>query len=337
MGAFGKSGFLGDKLFNGFSYLFGFGYYLIPLMLALLGFAFIKDFEKKISLYKLGAGLLCFLSALTLLDEWFAGKGGTIGGLISKPMLALLGSFSSTVILLAFVLISVLVIFDTHLQSDALLFWQKLIRRKEKKGVDLNTNNIDEPNIKLPEEIKTEKIDPREHAEQQKVKKQKSDEDELFTAAIIIKNRAYTPPPLSLLETDSGKPGVGDIKANANIIKRTLQNFGIDVEMDEITIGPTVTRYSLKPAEGVKLSKIVGLQDNLALALAAQTIRIEAPIPGKSLVGIEVPNTSKTAVGLGSMLGSKDFQNQTNLYLFQSAKMSAGKPCSMTWQKCPTF
>jgi S-DNA-T family DNA segregation ATPase FtsK/SpoIIIE len=105
-----------------------------------------------------------------------------------------------------------------------------------------------------------------------------------------------------------GKPGVGDIKANANIIKRTLQNFGINVEMDEISIGPSVTRYALKPAEGVKLSRIVGLHNDLALALAAHPIRIEAPIPGKSLVGIEIPNSTKTTVGLGTLLGSEEFQ-----------------------------
>src|SRR5690606_37583887 len=90
-------------------------------------------------------------------------------------------------------------------------------------------------------------------------------------------------------------------------IKRTLQNFGILVEMDEISIGPSVTRYALKPAEGVKLSKILGLQNNLELALAAHPVRIEAPIPGKSLVGIEVPNTQKSTIGLGSLLGEDDY------------------------------
>ena len=93
-----------------------------------------------------------------------------------------------------------------------------------------------------------------------------------------------------------------------NIIKRTLQHFGIEVEMDEITIGPTVTRYALKPAEGVKLSRIVGLQNDIALALAAHPIRIQAPIPGKSLVGIEIPNRVKTTVGLGNIVSSPEFQ-----------------------------
>src|SRR3989338_4505091 len=83
----------------------------------------------------------------------------------------------------------------------------------------------------------------------------------------------YTPPPLSLLERDKGRPGVGDIKANANIIKRTLQNFGIVVELDEISIGPSVTRYAIKPAEGVKLARIVGLKRELSLALAVDPLR----------------------------------------------------------------
>jgi len=118
----------------------------------------------------------------------------------------------------------------------------------------------------------------------------------------------YQLPPIDLLENDSGKPTVGDVRANANIIKRTLQNFGIEVEMGEICIGPTVTQYTLKPAEGVKLSRITALQNDLSLALAAHPLRIEAPIPGKSLVGIEVPNKSVALVKLRNMLSSEEFQ-----------------------------
>jgi len=118
----------------------------------------------------------------------------------------------------------------------------------------------------------------------------------------------YSPPPISILSKDHGKPSVGDVKASANTIKRTLQNFGISVEMDEVSIGPTVTRYAMKPAEGVRLAKIMSLQSNLELALAATPIRIEAPIPGKSLVGIEVPNTTKSTLGLASLLSHSDYQ-----------------------------
>ena len=127
-----------------------------------------------------------------------------------------------------------------------------------------------------------------------------------------------------MLDRDKGKPEVGDIKANANIIKRTLQNFGINVEMDEVSIGPSVTRYSLKPAEGVRLQKILGLQNNLELALAAHPVRIEAPIPGKSLVGIEVPNTKKATVGLGSLLSDNAFQGDTRPLLVALGRDIAG-------------
>ncbi len=140
----------------------------------------------------------------------------------------------------------------------------------------------------------------------------------------LMSQKPYNPPPLDLLETDKGKPGVGDIKANSNLIKRTLQNFGIDVEMDEISIGPSVTRYAMKPAEGVKLSKIVALQNNLALALAAQSLRIEAPIPGKSLVGIEIPNTVKTMVGLGTLLGNNEFTDSSKPLLVALGKGVSG-------------
>ena len=99
-------------------------------------------------------------------------------------------------------------------------------------------------------------------------------------------------PALDFLEKDKGQPTSGDIKANINIIKRTLDNFGLEVEMAEVNVGPTVTQYTLRPAQGIKLSRITALQNDLALALAAHPLRIEAPIPGRSLVGIEIPNAT---------------------------------------------
>jgi S-DNA-T family DNA segregation ATPase FtsK/SpoIIIE len=145
----------------------------------------------------------------------------------------------------------------------------------------------------------------------------------------------YTPPPLSLLGADFGKPGVGDIKANANIIKRTFINFGISVEMDEVSVGPTVTRYAIKPAEGVRLSKIISLQNNLELALASHPVRIEAPIPGKSLVGIEVPNASKAMVGLGGVLGSPEWSSHNKPLLAALGRDISGTPHYVNIAKMP--
>ena len=145
----------------------------------------------------------------------------------------------------------------------------------------------------------------------------------------------YNPPPLSILGADRGKPGTGDIKANANIIKRTFQNFGIHLEMDEVSVGPTVTRYAVKPAEGVRLSKIVSLANNLELALAAHPVRIEAPIPGKSLVGIEVPNTTKAMVGLGGLLSSSEWTESTKPLLAALGRDIAGTPHYVNIAKMP--
>ncbi|MCX6798363.1 MAG: DNA translocase FtsK, partial [Candidatus Falkowbacteria bacterium] len=107
------------------------------------------------------------------------------------------------------------------------------------------------------------------------------------------KNKIKIDIPLELLNNKFSKAIGGDTAANALKIKKTLENFGIEVEMGEIKVGPTVTQYAFKPAEGIKLSHITTLNNDLSLALAAHPLRIEAPIPGQSLVGIEVPNKAK--------------------------------------------
>lgn len=148
-------------------------------------------------------------------------------------------------------------------------------------------------------------------------------EKEGFSAnKILFKNKSFTKEaddykgfPIDILaEKASGKNTGGlskeDLGATSNIIKKTLENFNINVEMKDINIGPTVAQYTLKPAEGVKLSKIVSLQNDLALSLAAHPIRIEAPIPGKSLVGIEVPNKSIATVRLRNLLEDAKYKNQ---------------------------
>jgi S-DNA-T family DNA segregation ATPase FtsK/SpoIIIE len=234
-------------------------------------------------------------------------------------------------------------IFDDGLEFGLLLKRIWMFIKREKTSEIENIENVVEEKEK--KEVKEE--EPQEEAEEEKqtVKekmkkalgiKKEDDEEEM-----PIRERkgglisTYTPPPLSLLEEDQGKPNTGDIKANANIIKRTLQNFGIEVEMDEITIGPTVTRYALKPAEGVKLSRIVGLQNDLALSLAAHPIRIEAPIPGKSLVGIEIPNKSKSIVGLATLLGDDKFQHSAKPLTIALGRSIGGKPVFGNLAKMP--
>lgn len=123
------------------------------------------------------------------------------------------------------------------------------------------------------------------------------------------KNSKWKFPPVDILEKSSGVAKGGDVDLNAQLIQDALRNFGIEVEKGEIKTGPSVTQYSFRPAVGVKISKILALQNDLSLALAAP-IRIEAPIPGKSMIGIEVPNKSSSFVRLRSILESKDFKNR---------------------------
>ena len=266
--------------------------------------------------------VLLFLSGLGLVDILFSAKGGVMGDLISRPLVALFDTYASIVILLALVVVSILIIFDTAIKFDLSSIKEKFSNKKEGDEDELEmkdsetqavTNAIEQVNQDREEDVRPTPKESKSPAGG-------------FVPMIIKKSgKKWTPPPLSLLEKDRGKPGVGDIKANANLIKRTLQNFGIVVEMDEISIGPSVTRYALKPAEGVKLSKILGLQNNLELALAAHPVRIEAPIPGKSLVGIEVPNTSKSTIGLGSLLSEKEFGESDKDLLSALGKDIAGK------------
>jgi len=130
--------------------------------------------------------------------------------------------------------------------------------------------------------------------------------------------------PLSLLNGKRGKPTSGDIDESKKVIKKSLENFGIPVEMATVSVGPTVTQYTFRPAEGVKLSRITNLSNDLALALAAHPIRIEAPIPGKALVGVEVPNQTKAVVCLKEILVSKNYSERKNNQQIALGKDVAG-------------
>lgn len=132
-------------------------------------------------------------------------------------------------------------------------------------------------------------------------------------------------PPLELLAASDAKGGGGDIEQGKDIIVRTLKHFHIDVEPGEVQVGPTVTQYTFRPAVGVKISSITPLAQDLALALAAQHIRIEAPIPGKSLIGVEVPNKAKVNVRLRELLQSREFRERHSNLMIVLGQDVSGK------------
>lgn len=323
MSAFDMAGVVGEFSYKILYYLLGVGYALLPVLFVLLGSSFIKSETPDIGVARTISGFMFLLSGLGMIDIASQNHaGGFLGRLLSTPLIALFDTYASIVFLGALLIISLLIMFDT--KPDFINFfkniWNFITRKKEPlegradEGIE-DTEEEDEEEFSplLDEEgagggDSKKKSPPRPTGTPPPQGGDEYDEMPIKKRTSGLSS-TYVPPPLSLLEEDKGKPNTGDIKANANIIKRTLQNFGIEVEMDEITVGPTVTRYALKPAEGVKLSRIVGLQSDLALALAAHPIRIEAPIPGKSLVGIEIPNKIKSTVGLATLLADSNFQN----------------------------
>jgi S-DNA-T family DNA segregation ATPase FtsK/SpoIIIE len=207
----------------------------------------------------------------------------------------------------------------------------------EAASIKLSKEEKEKIRIRKIEKIKDdefEKITINEYPEEsQKPKKKVIEEYEEETVDVL--EERYESPPLNLYEEDKGKPSAGDNKANAQTIKRTLQNFQISVEMDEVSVGPTVTRYTLKPAQGVKLSKIAGLDKNLAMDLSTTSIRIEAPIPGKSLVGIEIPNRIKATLGIGTLFGNPQIQEEASPLIIALGKDINGKPVFVPLSKMP--
>jgi S-DNA-T family DNA segregation ATPase FtsK/SpoIIIE len=345
----GGAGVAGTYLYTFFSLLLGVGYYLIPALSFILAVSLGSEKKEEEESGHRGLGsLLFFLGGIVLLELIVPGNGGSIGHYLTLPLVYFFGAQASYLVVLAVLIISFLILFELPLGLNRISFssvTQTIKKLFTKKGeateiaspieapkdleavVNKAVEAIGEESKALPvhEEV-THQVE--EALEEEPIVREGFTGEQVSSGGSPLfpfQATTFNPPPLSLLEVDRGKPGVGDIKANANIIKRTLQNFGIAVEMDEISIGPTVTRYAMKPAEGVRLQKIVALQQNLELALAAYPVRIEAPIPGKSLVGIEVPNSTKSIVGLGSMLQSPEFAQSDKPLLMALGRGITGK------------
>src|SRR3989339_113515 len=306
-------------------------------------------------------------------DMWqraLDGHGGGVFGMLAWPLKTYLGSVAGIVILIGMVAVSVFLIFNTSLTAFVMLnrklfaglgalgsgifntmkfLFVKNGSTQTKVEIDGEYEEGDSEDIN--EGIKDIKdIDENEDANARRVfaKKQVGgDEDSEneenieneekpkksspWDKKVVIKNL----PPLDLLSSKRSKPTSGDIQANAETIHNTLHEFNIEVEMGEVRVGPTVTQYSLKPDKGVKLSRITALSNDLALRLAAHPIRIEAPIPGKALVGIEVPNHKAALVSLREVLESHEFVDREHNLMIALGKDVAGKGWVAGFKKNP--
>jgi S-DNA-T family DNA segregation ATPase FtsK/SpoIIIE len=326
---FGLGGVVGEKIIYVFDIFFGVGTYLIPAILFMVAAVFLLTLRANIYFSNYLGAVLMFLSIIGIFDiiDQEQNIGGIVGKGLSYVLESLLGFWASLVFLFAVFAISL---------SLSLNISFKIKKREKQDGVELSgeeQKTAKEQSVAEEKKV-SEKIVVPESAEileqkQRKEKKQidgKNSKTPVFERNKEVEKEHYPLPPLDLLEGDKGNPSAGDIKAYSNIIRNTLSNFGIEVEMGEINIGPTVTQYTFKPAQGVKLSRITTLQNDLALSLAAHPIRIEAPIPGRSLVGIEIPNKAVTFVRLRNLLEDERYVGHHSPLLLALGRDVAGKP-----------
>jgi len=334
LASFNKAGPAGGLIYSGLSMLLGWGYYLLPFVSFLIAGLFLLSHQKRISMLTFVGASLFIVSGLGLIDILLPEHGGILGKIIGGLEIPF-GFITSIVLTGTFLVVSLLITLNASIP----------LRRKDGPSADgeEKTKEITEVKIIEPAYVKKGQ-EVLQQAQDKKKKglfgsKNKEETPETPTFKPInklgaLKSKNYNPPPASLLKSSIERPTAGDLRANANIIKRTLESFGIPVEMGEISIGPKVTRYTLKPAEGIKLARIIALNQDLSLALAAHPIRIEAPIPSKSLVGIEIPNKSAAIVHLGSLMAYPEFTDSGPISFVLGRDVS-GKPIAANIDKMP--
>ncbi|MFA6474954.1 MAG: DNA translocase FtsK 4TM domain-containing protein [Patescibacteria group bacterium] len=331
---FGLAGTIGVYFNTGLTTVVGLGRYIVPILLLIVVYHLLapKDAELELSPLFITGMVIMAVGIFGLIDIVQPQAGGYVGTALTYLFRTMASVGVAVVIFVAFILISILIVFNAsllniiqHIPARTMLgktlrfvvaFFgsarQRLAIAKEEAMTEVEAVEeihelpTDEPEPDYTEnsvDALDEEIIDTEEGKQMKLVR-------------IPKHHRKIDLPLDLLSSNKGKPTSGDIEHNKEIIVRTLQNFGIDVELGPVSVGPTVTQYSFRPASGVKVSQVVSLQNDLALALAAHPIRIEAPIPGKSLIGVEVPNIKAAQVGLRELLESDEFrQRKTNLTL----------------------
>ncbi len=346
----GAAGGLGQFIFKMFAVMFGVIGYLVPVMLLIIAWILFKgksEEEESKHLYfrtYLGvflitgsvAGLIHSLymnadtGAIALANQGRA--GGYLGALFAGPLVGALGFWAGGLLLLGLFAIGVMIAFNISPHK-------RFEKTETKPAGEVKINAPDETG-EVRQTVTPVVVPPRPALEQKvnigQGKSSKADDEIAKMDSIKIEDRRdWKLPPFDLLDDNKTKVDSGDIEANVAVIQKTLADFGIQVEMGEVNVGPTVTQYTFRPAAGVRLTQISSLQNNLALALSAQTIRMELPIPGKALVGIEVPNKSAAKVTLREVMQTTNFVNNTSKLAVALGRDVAGRPEVVDLAKMP--
>jgi S-DNA-T family DNA segregation ATPase FtsK/SpoIIIE len=349
----------GEILFNGLETIIGVFTYLTPLLFLYAAFYLWKEELPDLKFMSV-IGTLFLILGIAGLGTIFFGVsfGGLLGELMVSPLEKYFTTYPTVAFLSGITAIGGIITLERKPSLSpflslvlspirlALSLWEK---RKERSFDDEPAKALIIEESK-EEELLDESLPPYEEDVpinddlRKELFGELLPEDEVDEKPLLLKKESapkpiiltpeFVPPPLDLLNVDSGKSGAGDSRAKMTTIQKTLEHFRIHVEMGEVTVGPTVTQFTLKPAQGVNLSKIVALHDNLAMELGSEFLRIEAPIPGKTLVGIEVPNERKSTLGLRSMLELDEFKSSGSLSL-AIGKSIVGKPIFGDLEKMP--
>lgn len=353
---FKQAGIVGNYIDRFLGLFFGTGRYVLPIFMAIVGVIYFKRMDNiRYMLTTLGA-IISLVFLIIILHSFYdikemkdfagAGKGGGyLGMTLAYLLIKYLGKAAAFIIAGGGFLIGLILLFNFPLNRP--YYWIRgiLIRSKQeglfsfnilKKGEGQEDEEIDEDEAKQSEErtednIKVDTIqfveDPNDHYEDNdtigfKEKTNNFEFDKKDSIDSVNKNFSDNGnnwhPPFDILQKSSAKAKPKNLQKQADVIKKTLHNFGIEVEISGYNVGPSVIQYTFKPAVGVKLSRIVALQNDLALSLAASSVRIEAPIPGRSLVGVEVPlyQSERSTVRMGTIMESETFKNKkSNLTL----------------------
>lgn len=333
---FGVGGRLTDGLMNVFQWLLGKVVFVLPLAMfylsARLFWAKTRDFR---AIHYFGlllflvslAGLLSVAVGVIAFEQAARGEGGgVIGYGLGWTLAVLLSNVGAAIGLTATAIIGAVLAANVTL-SGVINGLKDFFKRKKEDASDFAAQLGGEPahqKMKINAKVPLAKSGDKQADE--------TPEPEVLTSS---NDPDWEAPSIDMLDKKQGQASAGKPEEKAEIIKSTLSSFGVEVEMEEVNIGPTVTQYTLKPASGVKLSKITELEHNLALNLAAQSLRVEAPIPGKSAVGIEVPNEKSAIVRMREIFKSEEWTDAKGSLHFVLGRGVAGNPSLADLTKMP--
>lgn len=343
LGGFGLGGPLPVELFKANYWLFGWVAYFTPIALVYWGIYKFMAEDRRIPLAKLsgmiavlffasGWAYTAFVSRSASDESWVGGHGGAVGEGAGQLALVALDKIPAALFFFVFTILSVFFAFGISLKL--LLKLGDLFKREpaeEENDLAALKSRAAGQGFKLNEGVPVEHHSANAEPAPARLSTlkntaQKLAANEAHEALTTASDPDWQFPSVNLLNQKQDKADAGDVNHNAQIIHDTFANFNIDVEMEGANIGPRVTQYTLKPPAGTKLTKITALENNLALDLAAHSIRMEAPIPGKRAVGIEVPNVKSATVRLSSLLLSREWQDSKGSLSFAIGRDISGTP-----------